>query len=164
MSRTLSANATAAINAQETAEVFVCLLDLFYGSNHYYFCDNNDVVTSGGTDYQPFPFEFKPADDVDQTIPAATLTIDNVDQSVITLLQQAQQAGIKPQVKAALVLASSPDTLELPWQTLNITNIDADSTTITATCSMDIVSDEPFPGDYFTPDTHPDLFLVPPKS
>ena len=53
-----------------------------------YVADTQDLIFNGNT-YTAFPFEIKPPDDDEDTVPDVKLVIDNVGQDLVDLIRQA---------------------------------------------------------------------------
>lgn len=156
MSRALTPAAFAAMQAQQTGEVLLNLIEINYAPGQYLrFVDDTQPVTFSGNLYTPFPFQIQLPDEMDGSIPTATLTIDHVDLSVYQALAP---TVTPPTVNATVILASDPGSQVIPTITFTLGSVDGDGTTITASLSLNLAIDEPFPGDFFTPANFPRLF------
>lgn len=167
MSRELSDNAKAQLNAQESDDAFVVLLEL----NHDSFdgetirlssdptttlLDGTYGTVSNGNDYTFFPFEITlPAQD-DTFLGRTVLKIDNVTRDLI--LEVLQINGDPILVTLKIVLASDPDSVEMEYPSLRMTNIAANATDLQADLYPQIIQDEQWPYDNFTRADFPGLF------
>lgn len=136
MSRTLSDTATDAVLAESTSEVFLELLTIEEATLSTPIRVVNDTVdvTSNGDTYTACAFRVvRPTDD-GQSLPSLQLEIDNVSLELIPII-----VGLTPPITASveLVLASDPDTIEVPAVTINVREIKANSQTISASVVED---------------------------
>ena len=159
MSRSVSATFKAAVNAQETSEVFLVLLEIYHADigppTTLYFVNNYEDVSSGGNTYTGFPFAINLPADLDNQLPTVQLQIDNIDRSIIAAIR-----GLSgpPTITIKVVLASSPDTIEAGPFEMTLRRIDYDAFTITGTLEVEDILNEPYPGDMFSPANFPGLF------
>lgn len=147
----------AAINAQETGEVFLTLLVLTHASIALPMCFVNDLadVVSNGTTYKGFPFSIPFPEIGADALPTLSLTIDNVDQSVWTALKN---INTPIDVTLAYILKSHPNTIEGGPLSLRMTVVEVTQTTITGTLSFEDLLNEPYPYETYTPALAPGLF------
>ena len=111
MPRTLSNAAAAAILARETAEVFLaCLTISGDGLDTIRIVNNTEQVVRLGGTYHPYPFEAELPEDTDSASPQVMVRVDNVDRQVQRAIAEYQ--GV-PQCTLEVILASSPDTVEV---------------------------------------------------
>jgi hypothetical protein len=159
MPRSLSSVAKEAIFAQQTAEVFVVLLDLehpnFAGTIRV--CSNDIPVSSRGNLYVPFPFDVILPDESDDAVPRVTLRIDNVDRRIVSELRSVV-TNVPVTVRMTVVLASSPDTIEVGPMEFSLRDVEYTATTVEGTLLYEDVLNESFPADSFTPSRFPGLF------
>lgn len=157
MSRIVSSAFLDAINASDTTEAFIVLLELDHESLAtpirvvgY----DVDVVSNGNT-YLAFPFELTLPDDVPSKAPRAKLVIDNVNQSIIQTLR-----GIStpPSIVIKIVLESDPDTVEVEFNGFSLSHITYDAITIEGSLTLDYLTQEPYPARSFTPSDFRGLF------
>ena len=159
MSRSVSATFSAAVNAQETAEVFLLLLEISHADigppTSLYFVNNRTDIVSGANTYTGFPFQISLPADVDNTLPSVQLSIDNVDRSII-----AEIRGLSgpPTITLKVVLADTPNVIEAGPFSFSLRRVDYDAFTITGTLLTEDILNEPYPGDSFTPQNFPGLF------
>ncbi|MGB1560811.1 MAG: DUF1833 family protein [Sinimarinibacterium flocculans] len=156
MARTLSANAIAAVLAQQTDQVFLELLTISGpGFDTFRVANNTENVISNGETYLGFPFELRLPEDIDQRAPQAQLRISNVGRELIAAVR-----GLAGGATASLrvVLAASPDTLELGPFDFDLLLSQYDAQWITFTLGFEPVLPSAFPAGSFTPDLFPGLF------
>jgi hypothetical protein len=167
LSRTLSAPFIAAINAQETGEVVICLLTIVHtalATPIYLSSDPTTRVsdiplvystTSRGNEYLFLPFEFTLPDDTSDSPPRVQLTIDSVDRSLISLLRSVSTPA---DVTVEIVLASSLNHVELQLPALQLANVTIGEVHIAIDLVSDPLINEPVPADLFTPGSFPGVF------
>ncbi len=161
MARTISAAAMQAVLATRTDQVFLTCLTISppAGSNAFPVIqlvnDKNPLVRTDGT-YQPFAFQVKLPDDDDSKIPQVNITIDNVDRSILEAIRTVP--GL-PIVEFFVVLASTPDTIEVGPFNFSLLSAGYDVMTITGTLGYeeDFLNQQ-VPGDLYTPTNSPALF------
>jgi hypothetical protein len=155
--RSTSATLRAAVNAQQTGEVFLVILEIDHADMVTPIRVVNDQISvmSGGDYYAAFPFQVQMPDESDDTMPFVTLRIDNVDQQIVTALRQLTSA---PTVTLSVVLASDPDTVEAGPFTFSLAQATYDANAVAATLTYEDVLSEPIPGDKFTPNNFPGVF------
>ncbi|RJP21681.1 MAG: DUF1833 domain-containing protein [Deltaproteobacteria bacterium] len=159
MPRPLSTVAKRAIFAQQTSEVFVILLELehpnFAGIIRV--CSNDLSVSHRGNTFVPFPFEIILPDETDDSPPRVTLRIDNVDRRIVSELRSVV-TGVPVKVRLYVVLASSPDTVEVGPMEFSLRDVEFTATTVEGTLLYEDVLNESYPADSFTPARFPALF------
>jgi hypothetical protein len=92
--------------------------------------NNNEVVTSRGNDYQPYPFSITLPSDSETEQRRATLTIDNVSREIT---QYVRRSLDPPTVKIELIVSATPNTVEKTIDFLKMTSVSFDAFTVTAT-------------------------------
>jgi hypothetical protein len=158
MPRQLSAAAARAIIARETAEVFLACLTISGPGLPTLRCvnDTQPLVRASGTFY-PYPFEVLLPEDTDAAAPTARLRVDNIDREVTRALDE--YSGV-PQVTLEIVLASSPDTVEMGPFEFSILSVDYDAVVITATLGYEEdFLNQAVPAQSYTPTSSPGLFV-----
>lgn len=93
-------------------------------------------------------------DEVDKAPPASKLTIANVTLDLIPL---ARSVATPPQVKVEVVLASAPDTVEMTFPALDMSNLTANAAQLVFDLTMDALAAEPYPALTFSPAYFPGL-------
>jgi hypothetical protein len=158
MSRSLSTAFRSALAAQETGEAILLLLEIDHSelATPIRVSSDNVNTTSNGEVFVAYPFILKlPNDDNTEGPPVASLQIDNVDQSLTTVIRN---ITTPPTCRIMVVLGSDPDTLEMDLPGFSMIDISANVTTISAQLTIENYMAEPFPGNKFMPSTFPGLF------
>lgn len=167
MSRALSFNFLQAAYGQETSEVIVGLFTfthatlaqpILLSTNPSQRISDSPLLyatNSRGSQYLFLPLGFSLPDDKSDTPPLVTLTLDNVDQDLVSILR-----GITSPltVKLEIVLASTPDTVEVSFPSFEMTDIAVTEGQITGTLAIDARVNEPYPSGQFTPGGFPGVF------
>ncbi|QEW21229.1 hypothetical protein LA6_003437 [Marinibacterium anthonyi] len=86
---------------------------------------------------------------------AATLVLENVDKDMAAVLRSFTD---RPTVHMAIVVASSPDLVEVEFRGLKIVDANGDAGQNTITISRAPIEEETVPMDRFTKDRFPGLF------
>lgn len=92
--------------------------------------------------------------DMEDAPSAATLVLENVDNDIAKLLRSFTS---RAEVRMAVVLASSPDVVEVEYRGLQLISSDGDVGEVTLSISRQPIEDEPAPMDRFTKDRFPGL-------
>ena len=152
-----SSTAIASALAHETGEVWLMLAEIDHPSltTPVRIVNNPTSIVSNGNTFIGLAFTVNLPSDTD-TVPEMSLAIDNVDLSMNTIIQS-MPAGNPPTCTIFIVLASQPNIIEVEFYAV-LKNIDCEPATITATFGPEDVLNEPYPGDYFTPNLYPSLF------
>lgn len=155
MPRTLSSAAVAAINAQESSEVWLVLLTMSNaGMTTIRVVNNNEDVVSRGNTYQAFPFELElPGEDPDSPS-SARLRIDNVDKRIVEAIRS---ITTPPQITLEVILASQPDTVEISYSDLSLRSVDFDADSVRGELTFESIYSEPVTLT-ITPNRFPGLF------
>jgi hypothetical protein len=156
MPRLLPSAVKEAINAQETSEGFIILLEITDNSDHtQYFCDDTTDRTDGVNTYVAYPFEIQWPQMVEGRMTEGSLTFDNVSRILVEVLRS-QPRALRVKIKVALLSDISVIAAETPqfyWRSLTFT-----PTTITGTLLLDSIIGEPFPKDLMSGKLFPALF------
>jgi hypothetical protein len=146
-----------AVYAQETAQAFIVLIEITHAtlSVPIRICSGGQNITSNTHEFIFYPFELNLPDESTESVPTATLTVDNVDRQIIAALRALDSP---PAVRIMVVLSSTPNTVEADFPVFKFTEITYDALTITGTISIEDFLLEPFPGDSFVPSLFPGLF------
>ena len=116
MSREISNTARAAINAPETSEVFLVILEISHTSlpAPIRAVNNWQDITSNGDLYTATAFNFIPPAQEDGVISNSQLVIDNVDRAIVEAVRTITSPA---DVTASIILADTPDVIEAgPWE------------------------------------------------
>jgi hypothetical protein len=157
MARTTSNTLRTAVNAEETSEIFLILLEISHASISptLRFVNNYTNITSGGNEYIAYPFTITIPSELEDSVPRVSLTIDNIDRSIMDEVRSLTSA---PDVSISVILASGPDTIEAgPFET-KLRNVDYDANSITGDLQAEDILNEPYPGVFFNPMNFPGLF------
>lgn len=156
MSRSLSASAVRSIFSSQTSEVWVMLIEISHPDMTTIRVSSDSVDTVHDSDtYSPYPFQIGPPDDVANTMPTLSLSIDNVDRLLVSTVRG---LATSPDVTVKFVLASTPDVIEAGPYVFQMRNVVYDEFRITATLVYQDILHEPFPAGRITPQNFPGLF------
>lgn len=156
--REVSPAALQAALARETTQVFVPCLKI----NHAAFAapirvcyDSAPLERADGT-YQPYPFNIQLPDQLQDQLPQAKVTIDNVDLEVCNAIRTL--TGL-PSVTMDVVLASQPDTIECGPFEFSLQHAQADAQSIQCQLGFeDDIFSQQVPAQQYLPVTSPGLF------
>ena len=162
MSRTVSNTFKAAFFAQQTGEVPLILLEIVHADlDATIRLVNNtaDIVSDwdglGDKTYTAFPVQINvPCDDEDGSMPTVQLEVCNVDR---TIVQAIRNIDSPPTVRAALILASDPDTIEAGWWEFTLKNSSYTAEAVTGDLGYEEILNDGFPEGSFTPEDFPAL-------
>ncbi len=117
--------------------------------------DNQDLVHLGNT-FTAMAFRATLPEDIEEGMPRARLSIDNVGKEMVAWLE-ASGGGQGATVRMMQVLRSAPDTIE--WEvTMDLTNLSMTSLEISGTLSFDDLLNKPGVTVTYRPETAPGLF------
>jgi len=157
--REISAAAMQAVLAQSTPEVFVPCLSI----NHPTFANpirlafNTEVMHRAAGDYMPYAFQIDLPAQHDDSLPQVKLTVDNVDLQVNDAIRTLQGP---PTVTMDVVMASSPDVVEIGPFNYNLQSATANADTIQGVLGFeDDIFSQQVPGQNYLPSNSPGLFL-----
>lgn len=159
MPRVLSSAAARSILAEDTAEVWLCLLTITHPDMETIrIVNNTEAVTRGSVTFQPYSFEASMPDDTDDAAPNVALRIDNVDRDITRQIKSLQ--GPRPQVRLEVVLASQPSQVEMGPFNFTALQVDWDLMEL----GVQIGYQEDFlnqgvPAQTYTPSNSPGLFV-----
>lgn len=164
---TLSPAAIKAFFSPDSGEQIITLLTFVSGATTLRIADgytqrisetDDEVlygVMSRGESFTFLPFSLSlPGEDADQA-PACQITMHDVTRQILPVVRGLTSP---PSVTLELVLASSPDTVEVAFPGFQMNGISYDETTITASLNVDMFALEPFPAHSFVPSSFPGLF------
>jgi Domain of unknown function (DUF1833) len=160
--RVVSADALKSALAQNTDEVWVCLLEINHASlsEPIFLCNDNvntssTVATGSAKTFIAFPFEATlPAEEAEQE-PRVRLTVSNVDLRLVTLIRSITGG---PTVRLWLVLAGSPNVAEYGPVKLRANSVTINADVVQMDLGVDAYTGEPIPWASFTPEYFPGLF------
>jgi hypothetical protein len=157
MSRTLSTNFKTDVFKQEGSEVYLVLVEITHASlaTPIRVVNNYADVTSNGNTYSAFPFTINLPDDSDEGNSDVTLSIDNIDRTVVDAIRTLTGP---PTVTISVILASAPNTLEAGPYAMTLRDSYYDSMVVTGTLAVEDMLNEPYPIDALTPAQFPNMF------
>lgn len=160
MSRNVSATFVQSVNAQETNQVFLVLLLIDHSSltEPIRIVNNFEDISSNGATYIGCPFAITFPSDLEDQLPAVTLSIDNVDRQIVAAVRNIDPTDGPATSEISVVLASSPDTIEVGPMSLTLREVSYDAALVTGTMQPEDILNEPYPGDIFSPGFYPGLF------
>lgn len=157
----LSMQAAIALFAQQTDEIIVPLLTITHplmadtDALRFALLKRGDVFASRGQEYLPFPFDLTvPSDSADRP-PEGNISISNIDRRMTAFLESVISP---PLVDIEIVLASTPDTVEIAWYGLEMQGPKYNLQNISATLQFLRMNNEGFPKGIFSPSHFPMLF------
>jgi hypothetical protein len=155
--RAVSTVLKAALFGPETGEAFLILLEISHPdlAAPIRAVNNTTDVTSGGNLYTATAFDIQLPDDTSEKPPQVTLSICNVDRSILIAIAE---IITPPTVTISVIAASTPDVIEVGPLTFTLLSVEYDALVIRGTLGFAPILNEPFPADSFTPDLFPGLF------
>lgn len=169
MSRSVSTTARQAMYSQQTAEVFVLLLEISNESDpaqpirvaldsanldSKLTVDGADTYSSAVT-FAGGHFGIELPEEAGENISSVRLSIDNVDREIVSAIRRASEP---PTVKLWVVLRSSPDVVEVGPYFLVLENAEYNAAVVSGELSFEDVTNRRFPAHEFTPHLTPGLF------
>jgi len=157
MSRDVSLDFIAAVNAQETAEGFYVLITI----DHAELADPIRLNNSGanlisrGETYLACPIQVALSEDSDERPPQAKLILDNIDRTIVAVLRTITTPCT---VTLEVVKDSDPDTVEAELSDFQLREVTYTSLTVEGTLSLEGLFSEPAVSYTFTPTHFPGLF------
>jgi len=158
MSRNTSLLFRQAINAPETDQVFLVLVEISDPSFSppIRVCNNSvDITGPEGNTYLAYNFDISLPDDTEDSAPTCKITIDNVDRA---LTEGIRTLTSPPTVRTMVVLASTPTVIEADFSDFKLANITYDAMVIEGNITVESYAAEPWPGDSFIPSGFPGMF------
>lgn len=157
MPRTLSSNALAAVFAQHSEEAFLMLVTFTHvpTAETYHAALNTENVTSNGIVYTATWFEIQLPEISNRSPQGCQVTMDNVDLRLVGLLRSITQPL---QVTIQVVLASSPDTIEMEFTDLVLREATWDAAKISGRLVSEDPLNQAFPAHLYEPRTFQGLF------
>jgi len=167
MSRSVSLTFREAMNAQETGEVVIVLMTITHPSYPTPLRLSSDPTErlsetplrygtiSRGETYLFCPFSTSLPDDVDERAPTARFMLQNVSRDLVEVVRSISSPA---KAKIEVVLASSPDAVEIEYPEFDVKNASYNANIMTLELSIDALTDEPYPAGTFSPAGFPGLF------
>lgn len=166
--RTVSADFRNALFDEATGEVIVLLLTFTHpalpNGEMRLSTDNADLLNyeeqlrgtiSRGRQYSFMPCEISLPEDGDDVQATLQATFFDVAMEITPLLEQAT-APIY--VTAEIVLASTPDLVEVEFAAFELASADIQGDNVVLSLTVDAMASEPYPADNFTPSSFPGLW------
>ncbi len=156
MSRTLSTTAIQSAFSADTNEVWAALLTIDHANlvTPIRITANGANIDSNGETFISCPFRLELPSEEEGTISKATLTIENISRLLVPIIRTIDRP---PSIQVDIVLASSPNTLEVSYTDFILTDVSYNSLTVTGTFSQENFLAEPYPGSLFAPSLYPSL-------
>ena len=157
MPRTVSLPALQAMLAQNTSAVFLELLTITHPdlASPLRLVNNTVDIESNGNTFSATAFAGTLPNDLEKRAPAASLSVSNVDQTIITALRALTSA---PTFTLAVVVAESPDTYEYGPIDLELTDYQVNAQTISMRLSLEDFTQRAYPALQIDPVNFPGLF------
>lgn len=154
--RTMSTSAVQALMAQETDAVFLILLTIEHGSlaTPIRVVNNNVNIVSRGNTYQAFAFDITLPND-DKGLPVAKLTIDNIG---LELIETIRTIKSNPTVTIEIILANSPDTVELAIYDMTLKSVQFNAYTVSGDLIVEDILNQPLHGSMIDSSQYRGLF------
>lgn len=154
---TFSASFVEAVVSQNTDQVFLFLLTLNHPelSAPIRVVNNTEDLVSNGHNYTAFPFNLVLPQDDGDTLPQVIITLSNVTLEFIDEIRSLTGAL---DVTLQVVLASSPNYVEMSIEGMKTYTINYDAQTIQAVCQVEDVLNMSFPNELYLPSNFPGLF------
>ncbi|KTR07331.1 hypothetical protein NS365_04545 [Aureimonas ureilytica] len=112
-------------------------------------------TASRGALYDFLPFAISLPDDVSERAPVAQIVLDNVDRTLVSMVRSIPTPST---VRIEIVLASSPDAVEIDFPAFQVQGVTFDASSMTLQLGLDDLTDKPFPAGNFDPSGFPGLF------
>jgi hypothetical protein len=155
-----------AVFAQNTGEVFICLLTITHPSFEEDILLSDDPlvllpdagvrgVVSRDAEYIYLPFTFKLPMQDDTGVGRASISIDNVNRDIVDAIRSADSAV---NINIEIVLSSDPDNVEVSIQDFRLEEATYDALTVSGDISVEYYDLEPYPYAQMTPSYFPGMF------
>lgn len=157
MSRNLTVTFVETIQSVSTGDAVLFLLTLTHDSFDApirVVNDRTDVVSNGNT-FTAMAFDLTLAVDDSKTLPAMTLTMDNVDRSII---REIRELPSPPEFLVQVILASNPDQVEIGFPEMSVSTIQYDAMTIRTQVVVSDMLNMKYPRGSCTPASNPGLY------
>ena len=149
----------AALTAQETDQIPLVLLAINHSdlAAPIRVVNNGANITSNGVLFVAFPFEVTLPDDEESTLATVTLTIDNVDRTIVTAVRSMSNDELAT-CEMDVILAATPNTVEAGPFNFSIKQISYDASKVTAEMAFEDILNEIYPKDDFNPNDYPGMY------
>jgi hypothetical protein len=165
---TISLNFRQQLQLQESDEVAIMLMELRHPDTTevLYISGDNTVVLdtepemvwgtiSNGRTYYYHPMSLRLPSDVADRPPRMQLVVENVTGFIVAFCANMVQRGT---CDLDIVTASAPNTIQIPFPTLDMRGFTRNSNVVTFDIGLDAAEDEPIPAGIFTPAGFPGVF------
>lgn len=155
--RTVSTAFRLAAFAQETGEVPLVLIEIAHDdlATPIRIVDNREDVVSGGNTFLAFPCSIVLPEDREDVLPTVQIVVQNVGREIT---DGVRALSTPPTVRIAVVLASSPSTIEIGWMEFSLSDVAWDALTVEGTFGPPPILNESFPALVYSPADFPGLF------
>ncbi|KFF50452.1 hypothetical protein GY26_01820 [Gammaproteobacteria bacterium MFB021] len=158
--RSISAEGLRDIFAQHTASAIFALVTFYSDDTSRYIgvVNNNGPIVHNGVEYIGLPFQFELPSNDDEQVPQLTMTIDNVDRTLVDLLRGITEAP-PVTVEVIRVTQAGETATELGPMDFSLLSADTDAAVVVLQIGYtnDILN-SPATGEIFNPGTAPALF------
>lgn len=157
LARDVSAAFAQAFFRSETGEAPIVLLTVFHKllPEPIYLCLNSEPITSRGNEHLPHPFAPQFLEQHPDRAPQVTITVDNVERGIV---QAIRLADTPPEIVLEVVLADTPDTVEMGTPRMQWRQSSWTVTSLTGTIEGPSVHHRRFPAHQFSPRWVPGIF------
>jgi hypothetical protein len=157
MSRNTSLTFRQGVFAQETGDAILILVRISHPSlsDDIRVTSNSVDTVSNGETFIAFPFDMELAQDKDDELPTARLTIDNVSREITQAIRQITSPAT---VRTQVVRGDDPDTIEADQPDFQLRDVRYNSLVVEGTLNIETFAQEPFPAGKFDPARFPGLF------
>lgn len=147
---TISSPARRAMMAQETSEVFLELITITEASltSPIYITNNGEEIVSNSNTFVQCPFSLEAPADEEDFITELSIAVENVTRVLVPIVRSAIH---EIYLKYQIVLASSPNTIELELEDFEIQSVDYDANILNAKFGQQGFLTQEFPSNKFTP-------------
>lgn len=146
-----------AVHARVTGEVPLILLTITHDelTTPIRVVDNTEDIISRGDVFLKAHFKAVFPSEEDGSPPMTKITIPNINREILRILKSVLTPA---EVLMEVVLASSPDIVEMFFANFVLKDVDYEALSITGTVIIDTMMEEPYPADSYVPSTHPGMF------
>ena len=143
------------LNLEGSAETYIALATITVDDGDpIYLAENNEDVTSRGNIYRAAYFKLNAPKRNGEELPAANITLSNVDRSLIEAIRTAEKIDIVRE----LVALSRPDVVEDGPYHFSLNEVQYDEAIINGTLGFENILDEKFPELTYNPADTPAVF------
>lgn len=159
---TISARARAALYARETDEVLLSLITITHADlpMPLRFVNNTVDIASRGNTFTAYPFQVALPDEDPDHPPSIEITIDAIrtDDPDLDPVSIVRSLTSRPTFTFEVVLAATPDTVEISAGDIDLVSVDYDALVLTGRLEYANTLSLPFSSHSFSPSLFPGLF------